>query len=72
MIQDNTNSSVSITSQISTALLALLVEVWDIDLEYLSTHTISMHSTKILEDIIGRLCMPRSGHVVYAWECSLH
>ena len=40
MIQDNTNSSVSITSQISTALLALLVEVWDIDLEYLTTHYI--------------------------------
>ena len=45
MIQDDTYSSVTITSQSSTAMLALPVEVWDIDLEYLTTHTISMHST---------------------------
>ena len=44
MIQDDTNSSDSITSQSSTALVTLLVEVWDIYLEYLTTHT-SMHST---------------------------
>ena len=44
MIQDDTNSSDSITSQSSTALVTLLVEVWDIYLEYLTTHT-SMHLT---------------------------
>ena len=71
MIQDDTHCSDSIASQSSTALVTQLVEVWDIYLEYLTTHT-SMQTNSVkfkrysllLEDIKKRVCMRE-------WACGV-